>query len=118
MGNIIWHGVSYAQKGQSTKEERGKSECEQRIDSANRELKRLTETAYECRVNFIRSFTAIEKHKETIIKWLVMFAGCDITDYYTYNRAYINSEIGADEKRIMWMRRNGGSLSPRTSVRR
>lgn len=58
----------------------------------------MTETAYECRVNFIRSFTAVEKHKETIIKWLVMFAGCEITDYCTYDRAYINSEIGADEK--------------------
>lgn len=75
-----------------------KSECEQRIDSANRELKRLTETAYECRVNFVKNFTAVEKHKETIIKWLVMFAGCEITDYCTYDRAYINSEIGSDEK--------------------
>nr|DAI46091.1 MAG TPA: hypothetical protein [Caudoviricetes sp.] len=27
-----------------------------------------------------------------------MFAGCEITDYCTYDRAYINSEIGADEK--------------------
>lgn len=98
LGNIIWHGVPYAQKGQSTKEEREKSEYEQRIDSANRELKRLTETAYECRVNFIRSFTAVEKYKETIIKWLVMFAGCEITDYCTYDRAYINSEIGSEEK--------------------
>lgn len=27
-----------------------------------------------------------------------MFAGCEITDYCTYDRAYINSEIGSDEK--------------------
>ncbi len=96
----ISYGTAYLmrKKVKVPKKKEKKSECEQRIDSANRELKRLTETAYECRVNFIRSFTAIEKHKETIIKWLVMFAGCDITDYYTYNRAYINSEIGADEK--------------------
>lgn len=85
-------------KAKASKKKEEKSECELRIDSANRELKRLTETAYECRVNFVRSFTAIEKHKEAIIKWLVMFAGCEITDYCTYDRAYINSEIGADEK--------------------
>lgn len=100
---LFWE-ISYStaylmrKKVKVPKKKEEKSECEQRIDSANRELKRLTETAYECRVNFVKNFTAIEKHKETIIKWLVMFAGCDITDYYTYNRAYINSEIGADEK--------------------
>lgn len=96
----ISYGTVYLmrKKAKASKKKEEKSECELRIDSANRELMRLTKTAYECRVNFIRSFTAIEKHKETIIKWLVMFAGCDITDYYTYNRAYINSEIGADEK--------------------
>lgn len=96
----ISYGTAYLmrKKAKVPKKKEKKTECEQRIDNANRELKRLTETAYECRVNFIRSFTAIEKHKETIIKWLVMFAGCNITDYYTYNRAYINSEIGADEK--------------------
>lgn len=96
----ISYGTAYLmrKKAKVPKKKEKKSECEQRIDSANRELKRLTETAYECRVNFIRSFTAIEKHKETIIKWLVMFAGCEITDYCTYDRAYINSEIGADEK--------------------
>lgn len=96
----ISYGTAYLmrKKAKVPKKKEKKSECEQRIDSANRELKRLTKTAYECRVNFIRSFTAIEKHKETIIKWLVMFAGRDITDYYTYNRVYINSEIGADEK--------------------
>lgn len=96
----ISYGTAYLmrKKAKVPKKKEKKSECEQRIDSANRELKRLTKTAYECRVNFIRSFTAIKKYKETIIKWLVMFAGCDITDYYTYNRVYINSEIGADEK--------------------
>lgn len=96
----ISYGMVYLmrKKVKVPKKKEEKSKCEQRIDSANRELKRLTETAYECRVNFIRSFTAIEKHKETIIKWLVMFAGCEITDYCTYDRAYINSEIGADEK--------------------
>lgn len=96
----ISYGMAYLmrKKAKVPKKKEKKTECEQRIDSANRELKRLTETAYECRVNFIRSFTAIEKHKETIIKWLVMFAGCEITDYCAYNRAYINSEIGADEK--------------------
>ena len=80
------------------KKKEEKSECEQRIDSANRELKRLTETAYECRVNFVKNFTAVEKHKETIIKWLVQFAGRTITGYCSCNRKYINSEIGADEK--------------------
>lgn len=96
----ISYGTVYLmrKKVKVPKKKEKKTECEQRIDSANRELKRLTETAYECRVNFIRSFTAVEKHKETIIKWLVMFAGCEITDYCTYDRAYINSEIGADEK--------------------
>lgn len=96
----ISYGTVYLmrKKAKASKKKEEKSECELRIDSANRELKRLTETAYECRVNFVRSFTAIEKHKEAIIKWLVMFAGCEITDYCTYDRAYINSEIGADEK--------------------
>lgn len=96
----ISYGTAYLmrKKVKVPKKKEKKSEFEQRIDSANRELKRLTETAYECRVNFIRSFTAVEKYKETIIKWLVMFAGCEITDYCTYDRAYINSEIGSDEK--------------------
>ena len=96
----ISYGTVYLmrKKAKASKKKEEKSECELRIDSANRELKRLTETAYECRVNFVKNFTAIEKHKETIIKWLVMFAGCEITDYCTYDRAYINSEIGADEK--------------------
>ena len=96
----ISYGTAYLmrKKAKAQKKKEEKSECEQRIYSANRELKRLTETAYECRVNFIRSFTAVEKHKETIIKWLVMLAGCEITDYCAYDRAYINSEIGADEK--------------------
>lgn len=97
---ITSYGMAYLmrKKAKVPKKKEEKSECEQRIDSANRELKRLTETAYECRVNFIRSFTAVKKYKETIIKWLVMFAGCEITDYCTYDRAYINSEIGSDEK--------------------
>lgn len=96
----ISYGTAYLmrKKVKVPKKKEEKSECEQRIDSANRELKRLTETAYECRVNFVKNFTAVEKHKETIIKWLMMFAGCKITDYCTYDRAYINSEIGADEK--------------------
>lgn len=96
----ISYGTAYLmrKKVKVPKKKEEKSEFEQRIDSANRELKRLTETAYECRVNFVKNFTAVEKHKETIIKWLVMFAGCEITDYCTYDRAYINSEIGADEK--------------------
>lgn len=96
----ISYGTVYLmrKKAKASKKKEEKSECELRIDSANRELMRLTKTAYECRVNFVKNFTAVEKHKETIIKWLMMFAGCDITDYYTYNRAYINSEIGADEK--------------------
>lgn len=96
----ISYGMAYLmrKKVKVPKKKEEKSECEQRIDSANRELKRLTETAYECRVNFVKNFTAVEKHKETIIKWLVMFAGCEITGYCTYDRAYINSEIGADEK--------------------
>lgn len=85
-------------KAKVPKKKEKKSECEQRIDSANRELKRLTETAYECRVNFVKNFTAVEKHKETIIKWLVQFAGRTITGYCSCNRKYINSEIGADEK--------------------
>lgn len=97
---ITSYGMAYLmrKKAKVPKKKEEKSECEQRIDSANRELMRLTKTAYECRVNFIRSFTAVEKYKETIIKWLVMFAGCEITDYCTYDRAYINSEIGSDEK--------------------
>lgn len=97
---ITSYGMAYLmrKKAKVPKKKEKKSECEQRIDSANRELKRLTETAYECRVNFVKNFTAVEKHKETIIKWLVMFAGCEITDYCTYDRAYINSEIGSDEK--------------------
>lgn len=96
----ISYGTVYLmrKKAKASKRKEEKSECELRIDSANRELMRLTKTAYECRVNFVKSFTAVEKHKETIIKWLVMFAGCEITDYCTYDRAYINSEIGADEK--------------------
>jgi ParB family chromosome partitioning protein len=97
---ITSYGMAYLmrKKAKVPKKKEEKSECEQRIDSANRELMRLTKTAYECRVNFVKNFTAVEKHKETIIKWLVMFAGCEITDYCTYDRAYINSEIGSDEK--------------------
>ncbi len=97
----ISYGTVYLmrKKAKASKKKEEKSECELRIDSANRELMRLTKTAYECRVNFVKNFTAVEKHKETIIKWLVMFAGCEITDYCTYDRAYINSEIGADEKK-------------------
>lgn len=96
----ISYGTAYLmrKKAKVPKKKEKKSECEQRIDSANRELKRLTETAYECRVNFVKNFTAVEKHKETITKWLVQFAGRTITGYCSYNRKYINSEIGADEK--------------------
>lgn len=97
---ITSYGMAYLmrKKAKVPKKKEEKSECEQRIDSANRELMRLTKTAYECRVNFVKNFTAVEKHKETIIKWLVQFAGRAITDYCSYNRKYINSEIGADEK--------------------
>ena len=100
---LFWEiscGMAYLmrKKAKVPKKKEKKTECEQRIDSANRELKRLTETAYECRVNFVKNFTAIEKHKETIIKWLVQFAGRTITDYCSCNRKYINSEIGSDEK--------------------
>lgn len=96
----ISYGTAYLmrKKAKVPKKKEKKSECEQRIDSANRELERLTETAYECRVNFVKNFTAVEKHKETITKWLVQFAGRTITGYCSYNRKYINSEIGADEK--------------------
>lgn len=96
----ISYGTAYLmrKKAKVPKKKEKKSECEQRIDSANRELKRLTKTAYECRVNFVRNFTAVEKHKETITKWLVQFASRTITDYCSYNRKYINSEIGSDEK--------------------
>ncbi len=96
----ISYGTAYLmrKKAKVPKKKEKKSECEQRIDSANRELMRLTKTAYECRVNFVKNFTAVEKHKETIIKWLVQFAGRAITDYCSCNRKYINSEIGADEK--------------------
>ena len=97
---ISSYGTAYLmrKKAKVPKKKEEKSECEQRIDSANRELMRLTKTAYECRVNFVKNFTAVEKHKETIIKWLVQFAGRAITDYCSCNRKYINSEIGADEK--------------------
>lgn len=97
---ITSYGMAYLmrKKAKVPKKKEEKSECEQRIDSANRELMRLTKTAYECRVNFVKNFTAVEKHKETIIKWLVQFAGCTITDYCLCNRKYINSEIGSDEK--------------------
>lgn len=96
----ISYGTAYLmrKKVKVPKKKEEKSECEQRIDSANRELKRLTETAYECRVNFVKNFTAVEKHKETIIKWLVQFAGRMITGYCSCDRKYINSEIGSDEK--------------------
>ena len=97
---ITSYGMAYLmrKKAKASKKKEEKSECELRIDSANRELMRLTKTAYECRVNFVKNFTAVEKHKETIIKWLVQFAGRTITDYCAYNRKYINSEIGAEEK--------------------
>lgn len=97
---ITSYGMAYLmrKKAKVPKKKEEKSECEQRIDSANRELKRLTETAYECRVNFVKNFTAVEKHKETIIKWLVQFAGRIITGYCSCDRKYINSEIGSDEK--------------------
>lgn len=63
---ITSYGMAYLmrKKAKVPKKKEEKSECEQRIDSANRELMRLTKTAYECRVNFIRSFTAIENIKK------------------------------------------------------
>lgn len=98
----ISYGTVYLmrKKAKASKKKEEKSECELRIDSANRELMRLTKTAYECRVNFVKNFTAVEKHKETIIKWLARFAGHTITDYCSFNRKYINSEIGAEEKAL------------------
>lgn len=101
---LFWEISSYGtvylmrKKAKASKKKEEKSECELRIDSANRELMRLTKTAYECRVNFVKNFTAVEKHKETIIKWLVQFAGRIITGYCSCDRKYINSEIGSDEK--------------------
>lgn len=96
----ISYGTAYLmrKKAKVPKKKEKKSKCELHIENANRELKRLTETAYECRVNFVKNFTAVEKHKETIIKWLVQFAGRTITCYCSCNRKYINSEIGGDEK--------------------
>lgn len=97
---ISSYGTAYLmrKKAKASKKKEEKSECELRIDNANRELMRLTKTAYECRVNFVKNFTAVEKHKETIIKWLVQFAGRTITDYCSCNRKYINFEIESDEK--------------------
>lgn len=96
----ISYGTVYLmrKKSKAQKKKEEKSKCELRIENANRELMRLTKTAYECRVNFVKNFTAVEKHKETIIKWLVQFAGRTITDYCSRDRKYINSEIGSDEK--------------------
>lgn len=96
----ISYGTVYLmrKKSKAQKKKEEKSKCELRIENANRELMRLTKTAYECRVNFVKNFTAVEKHKETIIKWLVQFAARTITDYCSFNRKYINSEIGSDEK--------------------
>lgn len=97
---ITSYGMAYLmrKKAKVPKKKEEKSECEQRIENANRELMRLTKTAYECRVNFVKNFTAVEKHKETIIKWLVQFAARTITDYCSRDRKYINSEIGSDKK--------------------
>ena len=96
----ISYGTVYLmrKKSKAQKKKEEKSKCELHIENANRELMHLTKTAYECRVNFVRNFTAVEKHKETIIKWLVQFAGRTITCYCSCNRKYINSEIGGDEK--------------------
>ena len=96
----ISYGTVYLmrKKSKAQKKKEEKSKCELRIENANRELMRLTKTAYECRVNFVKNFTAVEKHKETIIKWLVQFAARTITDYCSCDRKYINSEIGSDEK--------------------
>lgn len=96
----ISYGTVYLmrKKSKAQKKKEEKSKCELRIENANRELMRLTKTAYECRVNFVKNFTAVEKHKETIIKWLVQFAARTITDYCSHDRKYINSEIGSDEK--------------------
>lgn len=96
----ISYGTVYLmrKKSKAQKKKEEKSKCELHIENANRELMHLTKTAYECRVNFVRNFTAVEKHKETITKWLVQFAGRIITDYCSCDRKYINSEIGSDEK--------------------
>lgn len=96
----ISYGTVYLmrKKSKAQKKKEEKSKCELHIENANRELMHLTKTAYECRVNFVRNFTAVEKHKETITKWLVQFASRTITDYCSYNRKYINSEVGTDEK--------------------
>ena len=96
----ISYGTVYLmrKKSKAQKKKEEKSKCELHIENANRELMHLTKTAYECRVNFVRNFTAVEKHKETITKWLVQFAGRIITGYCSCDRKYINSEIGSDEK--------------------
>lgn len=96
----ISYGTVYLmrKKSKAQKKKEEKSKCELHIENANRELMHLTKTAYECRVNFVRNFTAVEKHKETITKWLVQFAGRIITDYCSRDEKYINSEIGSDEK--------------------
>lgn len=73
-----------------------KSEAEKRVERLNRELKEVSETAYKCREDFIQGFTAVQKYSDTILKWLVFFAGYNIIDYPYTNYNYVNRVIESD----------------------
>lgn len=98
----LFYEISYGwvyllqEKKKAKKQKVEKSEKEKNIIRLNGELKKEAEIAYECRENFIRSFTATQKYKDVISKWLMYFAAYELNaGYNPKNYDYINSETGA-----------------------
>lgn len=96
----ISHGWAYLmkKKPKAPKTRTEKSEAEKRVERLNRELKEVSETAYKCREDFIQGFTATQKYSDTILKWLVFFAGYNLIEYPYTNYDYVNRVIESDVK--------------------
>jgi len=96
----ISYGWAYLmkKKPKAPKTRTEKSEAEKRVERLNRELKEVSETAYKCREDFIQGFTATQKYSDTILKWLVFFAGYNLIEYPYTNYDYVNRTIEFDVK--------------------
>ena len=96
----ISYGWAYLmkKKPKAPKTRTEKSEAEKRVERLNRELKEVSETAYKCREDFIQDFTATQKYSDTILKWLVFFAGYNLMEYPYTNYDYVNRTIEFDVK--------------------
>lgn len=94
----IAYGWAYLmrEKPKTPKMQVKKSEAEKRVDRLNRELKEVRETAYNCRKNFIQSFTAVQKYSDKILKWLIFFSGYNLAHYPYVNYDYVNHALCAN----------------------